>query len=131
MGKGENPRLQMARILVIDDSNFMRRIERQFLESAGHEVEDWMPLSAMEIPERLVANPVDLIITDLNMPGVNGMTVAKLAMKSAPDIPVVVLTALRNTEIEAQLAKFKVRRVLHKPISEEDLQAAINEILGT
>jgi len=52
-------------------------------------------------------------------------------MKSAPDIPVVVLTALRNTEIEAQLAKFKVRRVLHKPISEEDLQAAINEILGT
>jgi len=47
MGKGENPRLQMARILVIDDSNFMRRIERQFLESAGHEVEDWMPLSAM------------------------------------------------------------------------------------
>ena len=121
----------MARILVIDDSNFMRRIERQFLESAGHEVEDWMPLSAMEIPERLVANPVDLIITDLNMPGVNGMTVAKLAMKSAPDIPVVVLTALRNTEIEAQLAKFKVRRVLHKPISEEDLQAAINEILGT
>jgi len=68
----------VARILVIDDSNFMRRIERQFLESAGHEVEDWMPLSAMEIPERLTKSPVDLILADFNMPGVNGMTVAKM-----------------------------------------------------
>jgi len=119
----------VARILVIDDSNFMRRIERQFLESAGHEVEDWMPLSAMEIPERLTKNPVDLILTDFNMPGVNGMTVAKMAMKAAPDIPVVMLTALRDPETEAQLAKFKVRRILYKPISAEDLQAAIKEVL--
>jgi CheY-like chemotaxis protein len=121
----------MARILIIDDSSFMRRVERRFLENAGHEVQDWMPLSAMEIPERLIANPVDLILTDFNMPGVNGMTVAKMAMKAAPHIPVVMLTALRDPEVEAQLAKFKVRRILHKPISEEDLQTAIKEILGT
>jgi DNA-binding NarL/FixJ family response regulator len=44
---------------------------------------------------------------------------------------VVMLTALQDPEMEAQLAKFKVRRILHKPISEEDLQAAIKEILGT
>jgi len=52
-----------------------------------------------------------------------------MAMKAAPDIPVVMITALRDPEIEAQLAKFKVRRVLHKPISAEDLQAAIKEVL--
>ena len=120
----------MTRILVIDDSPMMRRIVRQYLEEAGHEVEDWMPDSAMEIPSRLENHPVDLILTDFNMPGVNGMTVAKMAMKAAPDIPVMVLTALRDPELEAQLAKFKVRRVLHKPISALDLQTAVKEILG-
>jgi len=121
----------MARILVIDDSSLMRCIERRFLESAGHEVEDWMPLSAMEIPERLIANPVDLILTDFTMPGVNGMTVAKMAMRAAPHIPVVIITALRDPEVEAQLVKFKVRRILHKPISEVDFKTAIKGILET
>ena len=119
----------MAKILVIDDSALMRRVLRNYLQAAGHEVEDWLPLSAMEIPDRLISNPVDLILTDYQMPGVNGMTVAKMAMKAAPDVPVIVLTALVDPEIAAQLAKFKVRRIIHKPITPEALQAVVTEVL--
>ena len=120
----------MAKILVIDDSALMRRILRNYLEAAGHDVQDWLPLSAMEIPERLVANPVDLVLTDYQMPGVNGMTVAKMVLKAAPTVPVVVLSALVDPEIEAQLAKFKVRRVMHKPVTPEALQAMVVDVLG-
>ncbi len=121
----------MAKILVIDDSALMRRILRNYLQAAGHDVEDWLPLSAMEIPERLTSNPVDLILTDYQMPGVNGMTVAKMAMKAAPGVPVIVLTALVDAEIAAQLAKFKVTRIIHKPITSEALQAIVSEVLGS
>jgi CheY-like chemotaxis protein len=120
----------MAKILVIDDSALMRRLLQNYLQAGGHEVESWLPLSAMEIPERLTSNPVDLILTDYQMPGVNGMTVAKMAMKAAPGVPVVVLTALVDPEIEAQLAKFNVRRIIHKPISAEALQAMVADVLG-
>ena len=120
----------MARILVIDDSALLRRILRNYLEAGGHDVEDWLPLSAMEIPERLLANSVDLILTDFQMPGVNGLTVAKMAMKTVPAVPVVVLTALVDPEIETQLTKFKVRKILHKPVTAEGLRAAVAELLG-
>jgi CheY-like chemotaxis protein len=119
----------VAKILVIDDSALMRRILRGFLEADGHEVEDWLPLSALEIPDRLTASPVDLILTDFQMVGVNGMTVAKMAMRAAPTVPVVVLTALADPEIEAQLLKFKVRRIVHKPITATALQAIVLELL--
>lgn len=121
----------MAKILVIDDSALMRRFLRNYLQAAGHDVEDWLPLSAMEIPDRLTSNPMDLILTDYQMPGVNGMTVAKMALKAAPGVPVIVLTALVDPELEAQLAKFKVRRIIHKPISAEALQVVVTEVLGS
>lgn len=121
----------MAKILVIDDSTLMRRILRNHLQAGGHEVIDWLPLSAMEIPDFLTANSVDLILTDFQMPGVNGMTVAKLAMKTVPLVPVVILTALRDPEVEAQLMKFKVRRILHKPITPEALLVMVSEVLGS
>lgn len=121
----------MAKILVIDDSALMRRVLRSYLQAAGHDVEDWLPLSAMEIPDRLTSNPMDLILTDYQMPGVNGMTVAKMALKAAPGVPVIVLTALVDPELEAQLAKFKVRRIIHKPISAEALQRVVTEVLGS
>jgi DNA-binding NarL/FixJ family response regulator len=119
----------VAKILVIDDSPMMRRLLRNFLETAGHEVEDWMPLSPTEIPDRLAASPVDLILTDFQMPGLNGLTVAKMAMRAAPNVPVVVLTALRDPEAEAQLIKFKVRQIIYKPITAEDLNKVVAALL--
>lgn len=116
---------------MIDDSTLMRRILRQHLEGGGFEVEDWLPLSPMEIPDRLAEHPVDLILSDYQMPGLNGLSVAKMAMRAAPTVPVLILTALRDPEIEAQLEKFKVRKVLHKPISADDLLKAVREFLGT
>lgn len=119
----------MSRILVIDDSALMRRLLRQHLEAAGHEVFDWLPLSAMEIPDYLAAHPVDLVLTDFQMPGVNGLTVAKMAMRAVPDVPVVVLTSQRDPEAEAQLLKFKVRRVVQKPLAPEALAALVRELV--
>lgn len=119
----------MTRVLIIDDSQMMRLYLRRCLEKGGYEVEDWMPLSAMEIPDRLRDSAPDLILTDYAMTGCNGATVARMAQKVSPELPVVVLTAFTDEDMESQLAKLGVRAVLHKPIAPEQLIPAIQEVL--
>lgn len=119
----------MPRVMVIDDSALMRKILRRILEDAGFEVEDWLPLSPFEIPEHIASFNPDLILSDYQMPGVNGASVAKMAQKAKPELPVIILTALRDPDVETQLRRFGVKRILNKPIDEEDLLQAVRECL--
>jgi DNA-binding NarL/FixJ family response regulator len=119
----------MARIMVIDDSPMMRDYMRRCLEKANHEVEEWIPLSPMEIPEKLKFSHPDLILCDYQMPGCNGASLARMVQKVDPDLPVVILTAYRDKEMEANLSKFGVKRILHKPINAEMLNQAVQDIL--
>lgn len=120
----------MAKILVIDDSALMRRILRHYLEEAGFEVDDWLPLSAMEIPERIGSFAPELVLSDYQMPGLNGLTVAKMVLKTNPKIPVMILTAVRDPELIANLQKFGVKAVLNKPIDAESLVKAVRNVLS-
>jgi len=119
----------MAKVLVIDDVQMMRFYLRRCLEKGGYEVEDWMPLSAMEIPERIKASAPDLILTDYSMAGCNGATVARMAKKANPELPVVVLSAFMTEDMESGLLKAGVRRVLTKPITPQALVLAVQETL--
>jgi DNA-binding NarL/FixJ family response regulator len=119
----------MAKILVIEDSTLMKVYLRRCLENQGHAVEDWTPLSAMEVPDRITASNPDVVITDYQMAGCNGATVARMVQKTNPKIPVIGLTANRDADIVANLTKFNVRKVLFKPIESEVLGEAVRAVL--
>ena len=119
----------MTKILVIDDSSLMRVLVRDCLEHTGFEVEDWLPMSVMEIPERIEASRPDLILTDFRMPGINGLSLVQTVQRTDATLPVVILTALREPETEVRLLKFGVKRILHKPISPQALAQALKEVL--
>jgi CheY-like chemotaxis protein len=119
----------MPKVLVIDDNAMMRLYMRRCLEKAGYEVEDWLPMSAMEIPDRIAASAPDVIVTDYQMAGCNGLTVARMAQKVNTKLPILVLTAFRSEEIEAGLLKLGVRQLLDKPIRAENLVRAVEEAL--
>ena len=120
----------MAKILVIDDSQMMRLYLKRCLEQAGFQVEAWLPLSAMEIAARIQESAPDLVLTDFQMPGCNGATVARMVFKADPGIPLLVLTAFRDAEMEAGLAKFGVKEILAKPIQADRLVASVRRALG-
>lgn len=75
----------MTRILLLDDSSSMRHYLRGFLEEAGYEVDDFLAGSTLEVIERIKAFKPDLMISDYNMPLVNGLTIARVFPASGRD----------------------------------------------
>src|ERR1035438_10817588 len=114
----------MSRIVVIEDSKLMRTMLCRVLEHAGHDVEVWEEVTAAEIPERISAVDPDLIITDYQMPGSNGLTVARMARKTKPGLPVIVVTASRDPAVLDGLKRVNVTHILHKPIHAEEVLRA-------
>lgn len=119
----------MARIVVIDDSKLMRNLLRHILEQAGHEVEVWADATAMGVAERIGTTLPDLILTDYQMPGCNGLTVAKMARKANPGLPLVVLTSTHDPAVLEALKRQGVTCILHKPLLEEALLEAVARAL--
>jgi len=120
----------MAKVLIIDDSRVMIHYLRRVLQGP-YEVEDWLPASAMEVGEHVLASGADLVLTDYLMPGCNGVTVARMVMKAKPGLPVIVLTSSRDEDVAANLRKFQVADILHKPVTPDALLAAVRKAMDS
>jgi len=120
----------MPKILVIDDSGFMRKYVRDLLEEADYEVEEYVPLSALEVMDKIRSTKPDLVLSDYNMPHVDGQSVARMTKKANPAVRVMILTAVRDSAREAALIKLGVEQILHKPIQGQELLQAIQEVLN-
>jgi len=120
----------VPKIVVIDDSKLMRNLIQHILEEAGHQVEPWAEVTAMEVSDRVLASDPDLVVTDYQMPGCNGLTVARMARKAKPGLPVIVVTATHDSSILDALKSQAVNLILHKPLKEEELVAAVSDVLA-
>ncbi len=119
----------MARIAIVDDSRLMQVLLRRILERAGHEVDVWADVTAMGIADLITAQTPKLIITDYSMPGCNGLTVARMARKVQPELPIIVVMATHDPTIMDALNRQEVSSILHKPILQEELMAAVGAAL--
>ncbi|HEX8112981.1 MAG TPA: response regulator, partial [Kofleriaceae bacterium] len=81
--------MQPTKILVADDEQNLRRVLVAMLRRDGHDVVQ--AASGIEAIERLP--DVDVVITDLRMPGADGMEVLRTAAWSYPQVPVIMITA--------------------------------------
>ena len=87
------------RILVVDDASLIRLYYRQALEAAGFHVEE--ALNGLEAIEKLLLEPVDLVIVDVNMPRMDGMTFLKTLRRQGS--PIAAIPALvTSTEAAPQ-----------------------------
>jgi two-component system chemotaxis response regulator CheY len=106
--------------LIVDDSSTARMIVKQCIEIAGFR--DWAFIEARngeDAWEILQHSNVDIVITDLNMPVLDGRMLLK-RVKAAPavsSIPVVVVTSTTNPAQEAELIGLGASAVLGKPVS--------------
>jgi len=119
----------MVKVLLIDDSRVMCLYLRRILEGT-YAIEEWTPPSAMEIGEHILASAPDVVLTDYQMPGCSGATVARMVMKAKPGLPVIVITSNRDEDVATTLRKFQVVEILHKPVTAETVLAAVGKAIG-
>lgn len=111
-------------ILIVDDSETSRMIIWRCLEICGwgdHSRFDASDgLQALQI---LLSTPIDCVITDLNMPRMDGLTLVK-KITLTPKLqkpPIIVFSSLASAPLEEELKALGVRSVIHKPITPEKL----------
>jgi two-component system response regulator AtoC len=105
----------MGRILVAEDEDGVRTLLRDTLEGAGHEVvavgDGLAALAALR------EGGFDVLLTDLRMPGCDGMTVVRAARLEQPDVEAIVLTAFGAVATAVEAMKLGAFDYLEKPIS--------------
>ncbi|HEY6104505.1 MAG TPA: response regulator, partial [Anaeromyxobacteraceae bacterium] len=116
-------------VLLVDDERFARTVYSDYLRAAGYEVE------AAEGGEAalhlLRRRTFDVMVTDVIMPGTDGLALLGDAKQIDPDMEVVVITHLDRVEPAVRAMKSGASDYLVKPVSAEALQLAVQRALST
>jgi two-component system, NtrC family, response regulator AtoC len=104
----------MPRILVVDDEEGVRSFLAEALEDEGHAVSQ--AGDGRAAAERLRRQGFDLMITDLRMPGMDGLDLVRLARAEQPEMEVIVLTAHGTVETAVEAMRLGAFDYLQKPI---------------
>ena len=122
----------MKRIVIADDSNTARMFIRRCLEIIGVREATFVEAGNGKEALALVKEaPTDLLVTDLNMPLMDGETLLKW-IKGSPrltSLPVVVISSVLNPAREAELLALGAYAVVRKPVSPASLMAKLKPLL--
>lgn len=119
------------RVLIVDDANLVRLYYRQILEAAGYEVEE--ALNGLEGLEKLLAEPPDMAIVDINMPQMDGLTfLATLRSMPLPNsaIPALVTSTESGPQDMAAARRAGANYYLVKPIGHDVLVEHVAHFCG-
>jgi excisionase family DNA binding protein len=116
------------RILVVDDEAAIRDLLSKTLALAEYDV-DLAPDGRTAL-ERLRIIPYDLLITDLKMPGIDGLTVVREARRLKADIPVIIITGFSTEASAIEAVNLGVSGYLTKPFRVPRVLSAAAKALG-
>jgi EAL domain-containing protein (putative c-di-GMP-specific phosphodiesterase class I) len=116
-----------ARVLVIDDEPLMRKLLGRLLTSAGYEVV--VTEGGAEAIELLWQNTFDVVISDVNMPGVDGIEVLRFVRQRDPDLPVILVTACASTDTAIGAVQHHATAYMTKPIDTKRFQEEVAQAL--
>jgi len=118
-----------GRVLLVDDEDQLRRVMRDLLERDGYTVTE--ARDGIEALDQVDRTAPDIIVLDLNLPGLDGYGVLShlRSRRSTENIPVVVLTARGDEENEVRVFEFGADDFLSKPFRARALSARLDAVL--
>lgn len=110
----------VEKVLVVDDQKGIRQLLQEFLAQEGYQVitvgNGQAAISAVKQQQ------IDLIIMDMNMPGMNGLETAEIILHENKYIPVILMTAYAKKEIQEAARAVGINRCIIKPFEFKELK---------
>jgi len=120
---GERPR-----ILVVDDEDTVRDVLVKALHQAHYDVDT--AIDGLSALDRLRATDYDLLITDLKMPGMDGLSVIREARRQASDMPIIIITGASTEASAIEAVNLGVCGYLTKPFRVNRIVAVAARAMG-
>ena len=115
------------RILVVDDELVICESCQRILEEEGLEVET--VLSGAEAFGKMKENPFDIVITDLKMPGIDGMEVLRTLRREYPDTIVIMITGFSTVETAVEAMKLGAFDYIPKPFTPDEVSIVVKKAI--
>ena len=124
-----NDRNPRTTVLVVDDDDDLRQLLELRLSSAGYRVQ--AAASGEEAQQKIALDPPGLVISDLRMEGIDGMTLFRRLQESHPLLPLIILTAHGTIPDAVEATRQGVYAYLTKPFDSAELLDTVARALGT
>ena len=120
--------LEKLSVLIVDDSHDMLELLRRNMEEIG--LSPYAASTVVDAIDILETSKTDLVITDLNMPGIGGQQLIKYMSQHYPNIPILVVTGYPDVQNAVEVMKLGVMEYLTKPFTFEELKSAVSSIIN-
>jgi DNA-binding NtrC family response regulator len=115
------------RILVVDDEEIVCESCKRILEEEGYEVET--AVSGGEAFEKMKDRPFEIVITDLKMPGIDGMEVLRTFRREYPDTIVIMITGFSTVETAVEAMKLGAFDYIPKPFTPDEVSIVVKKAI--
>jgi ATP-dependent Lon protease len=118
-----------VRILVVDDESEMCHLIEQILKREGYQVD--VSFSGIEALQMIKSFDYHLLLTDLEMPKVDGLELARKAKKQNPEIRVIMVTGNATIDIDIRSLRHRIDGYIRKPFNISELRKVVRQTLCT
>ena len=119
--------MPLERILIVEDDENLREVTHAQLEREGYEMSS--AISGEQAIPILEKNPHQLIITDLNLPGMSGLDLLKRVRVEYPETAVIVMTAFGTVQTAVEAMKAGAYDYINKPVHPYELKSLVRRSL--
>lgn len=117
----------MAKVMVVDDSEFMRKVLRNILEAGGHKVVE--ARSADEALEKFLKESPDVVTMDIVMPDKDGIEAVRRIKQVDPKAKIIMISALGHQKTVMRSLEAGAVDFIIKPFTADDVLESINAVL--
>ena len=118
----------MKKILVVEDDNEMRVTLKAVLERHGYEVD--VAEDGISALNKLWVNTYDAAVTDVMMPGINGLKLMSIARTIPPQVNFLVISGNSSPENKAEAFRLGAKAFVQKPFTPNELLQAVKIVMG-